>query len=1555
MSKCKSRARAAHAAAVSDIVAQTIVNVLAAIPLGGIAVALAIARGVAARAAANDRYQHALDRCDYVSPLILDLNGDGVEAGGVAYFDHGGDGFAEASRWADEDDGVLVWDRNGDGVINDGSELFGNNTYIGADGDTKAAHGFAALADLDSNADGVVDENDNNFADLRVMRWTDANDNGIKESGEERLETLSAVGVQSLNTSFVNSDKVDESGNEHRQVGSFTKTDGTTAEMTDVWFVTAQDITTYDRSDIPAHSESIAALPDIAGQGRMYDLRDAMALDAVGKLKPAFYGEGRTETRTLEELVSAFAAADMVGDKVGREALVEKILLRWAGAEGAVSRDYWSGYSFHYTTTPQKLAVVEVFMGHQWRAGESYRHPAPSTAKKINSIYQLHYEQLYARLMLQTHLKDLNDAVEISLKEGTTEGSTTDIADYKMDLSGVKTILDGENNARHDEFFQVVAIVYGDVDMIMDAMTEISAAWAYNYSYITDYIYGNSEIAWVGAESGHVRINSADIDETVKIAPNVSSENLLLSRNQNDLVVVWKNADGVASSSLTVTGYYSNHANTLERVEFVDGTKWGSEELLSARDRGTAHGDTLYGLQNSADAFDSDAGGNDRLRGYSGDDVYWLGVGTGNDVIQEYDSNTGDAGDEIRLKSGIGESDVRLSRGKNGNHLYVELLGADGAVSDSLQVYNYYTDDSAKVEKVVFVDGAEWDVDDFALARIRGSVNGEDLKGKSTLSDVFDSDAGGNDRLRGYSGDDVYWLGVGTGNDVIHEYDSNTGDAGDEIRLKLEIGESDVRLSRGKNGNHLYVELLGADGAVSDSLQVYNYYTDDSAKVEKVVFVDGAEWDVDDFALARIRGGVNGEDLKGKSALSDVFDSDAGGNDGLYGYGGNDVYYLGAGTGNDVIHEYDSNTGDAGDEIRLKLEIGESDVRLSRDKNGSHLYVELLGADGAVSDSLQVYNYYTDDSAKVEKVVFVDGAEWDVDDFALARIRGGVNGEDLKGKSTLSDVFDSDAGGNDGLYGYGGNDVYYLGAGTGNDVIHEYDSNTGDAGDEIRLKLEIGESDVRLSRDKNGSHLYVELLGADGAVSDSLQVYNYYTDDSAKVEKVVFVDGAEWDVDDFALARIRGGVNGEDLKGKSTLSDVFDSDAGGNDGLYGYGGNDVYYLGAGTGNDVIHEYDSNTGDAGDEIRLKLEIGESDVRLSRGKNGDHLYVQLLNGDDVVSDSLRVHNYYTDDSAKVEKVVFVDGAEWDVDDFALARIRGGVNGEDLKGKSALSDVFDSDAGGNDGLYGYGGNDVYYLGVGTGNDVIHEYSSNTGDAGDEIRLKLEIGESDVRLSRGKNGNHLYVELLGADGAVSDSLQVYNYYTDDSAKVEKVVFADGAEWDVDDFALVRIRGGVNGEDLKGKSGLSDVFDSDAGGNDYLYGYSGDDVYYLGVGTGHDVIWDYTSGTGDAGDDEIRIKSGISESDVRLSRIGNGNHLSVQLLGADGTVSDSLRVHNYYRDESAKVESIHANGKVLLSTQYQALIDEMSVFDAGNSQFSDLDALLGTYWQDEVPLSSGG
>ena len=119
-------------------------------------------------------------------PLIFDLDGDGYnvdkkELG--ANFDLDKNGFAEKINWTKKD-GFLCLDLNGNGAIDDGGELFGDQTLL-ADG-TRAKNGFEALAQYDSNGDGVINAGDEIFDSLRI--WVDADGNGV--SGEGEMKTL---------------------------------------------------------------------------------------------------------------------------------------------------------------------------------------------------------------------------------------------------------------------------------------------------------------------------------------------------------------------------------------------------------------------------------------------------------------------------------------------------------------------------------------------------------------------------------------------------------------------------------------------------------------------------------------------------------------------------------------------------------------------------------------------------------------------------------------------------------------------------------------------------------------------------------------------------------------------------------------------------------------------------------------------------------------------------------------------------------------------------------------------------------------------------------------------------------------------------------------------------------------------------------------------------------------------------------------------------------------------------------------------------------------------
>ena len=126
-------------------------------------------------------------------PLIIDVDRDGKvsTSPGMVYFDMDGNGLIEQVKWAAPGDGLLVMDRDSDGKITTGRELFGDYTVM-SDGRT-AKTGFEALADLDSNRDGIIDANDAMYHKLRV--WMDADGDG--KFGENELFTLEEIGILS--------------------------------------------------------------------------------------------------------------------------------------------------------------------------------------------------------------------------------------------------------------------------------------------------------------------------------------------------------------------------------------------------------------------------------------------------------------------------------------------------------------------------------------------------------------------------------------------------------------------------------------------------------------------------------------------------------------------------------------------------------------------------------------------------------------------------------------------------------------------------------------------------------------------------------------------------------------------------------------------------------------------------------------------------------------------------------------------------------------------------------------------------------------------------------------------------------------------------------------------------------------------------------------------------------------------------------------------------------------------------------------------------------------
>ena len=138
------------------------------------------------------------------SPLLLDLNRDGFQFSkrgeGVEY-DIVATGSVLPIQWVARgtDDGFLSIDLNGNGLIDDGGELFGEGTKIIESQNKKASNGFVALAQYDSiehggNLDGFITSDDAVWAELQL--WIDANSNG--RTDQDELRTLEHYQILSI-------------------------------------------------------------------------------------------------------------------------------------------------------------------------------------------------------------------------------------------------------------------------------------------------------------------------------------------------------------------------------------------------------------------------------------------------------------------------------------------------------------------------------------------------------------------------------------------------------------------------------------------------------------------------------------------------------------------------------------------------------------------------------------------------------------------------------------------------------------------------------------------------------------------------------------------------------------------------------------------------------------------------------------------------------------------------------------------------------------------------------------------------------------------------------------------------------------------------------------------------------------------------------------------------------------------------------------------------------------------------------------------------------------
>ncbi|WP_295090977.1 calcium-binding protein, partial [Ruminococcus sp.] len=602
-----------------------------------------------------------------VDPLIFDLDNDGfsiIDKSEGAYFDKDNNGYKERIDWT-VSDAFLSLDRNKNGVIDNGSELFGDTTYINGE-DKYAENGFAALKEYDENDDGVIDSQDSVFEDLRL--WVDANGNGISEASE--ISTLADHNITSI--SAVADEERISTGTSAVIDGtaSFEYADGSNGRFGALW-ATANYYDTKEENE--ANTEEF----NIRHIGNMPSLAAALAND----------------NGTLQGFINAFHNAENQNEKM--ESL-DNILFTMSGALDIDATSRGSNID------ARRLHVVETVMGEKFN-GINGADPNPTAANMLKNIYNRITNSYYTIFNVETVKPYVDLLVTYEAEDGNNKVYTG-----LMCMAIYKKIEETPDSTILSDVCKYLSVIGINGQVDYNILIDINTFFSYdkktsnmvNKEFLSNNIYlgttadnimyasGNADtlIGGIGNDTlyggsgddtyvfnlgdGQDTINeqsSGSAYDKIVFGEGIMPEDITVTKDGDDMVLL---VGGDGDSIRIVNQYYDAYC-FIEKIVFADGTELTCDDLLGTAlnirgdgeisDPGTNYGtrsNNLFGGDGDdiLYAYDGDdtltgGAGNDILYGGSEDDTYVFNLGDGQDTINEQSS--GSAYDKIVFGEGI--------------------------------------------------------------------------------------------------------------------------------------------------------------------------------------------------------------------------------------------------------------------------------------------------------------------------------------------------------------------------------------------------------------------------------------------------------------------------------------------------------------------------------------------------------------------------------------------------------------------------------------------------------------------------------------------------------------------------------------------------------------------------------------------------------------------------------------------------------------------------------------------------------------------------------------